>query len=257
VIARRRPDASGSYGGLAGFSRIATDGWELHLKRDFVDHAGEITVALENWRRGGETGLGNRGGGFRLNLDGLPELFVRHCRRGGLVGAAMGDVFIGLRRRPLNELSVADQAFKRGIAVAEPIGALVAWIAPALYRGFFITRAMAGIPLWDFLRTDDDPVVRRHVLEQARMAIDTMHDRGLYHADLNLHNLLVSERDENFSVIILDLDKARIIDRPVPSTLRRRNSARLIRSARKLESVGGLLDEDDLTLLAGGRPGHS
>ena len=30
--------------------------------------------------------------------------------------------------------------------------------------------------LWEFVQTDDDPTVRQHVLEQARAAIDTMHD---------------------------------------------------------------------------------
>jgi RIO-like serine/threonine protein kinase len=81
-----------------------------------------------------------------------------------------------------------------------------------------------------------------------------MHERGLYHADLNLHNLLVSEHDESFSVIILDLDKARIFDGPVPAALRRRNAARILRSARKLDPNGRFLDESEIALLAGARP---
>ena len=66
--------------------------------------------------------------------------------------------------------------------------------------------------LWEFVKTDDDPTVRRHVLEQTRTAIDTMHAKGLFHADLNLHNLLVTEARESFTVIIIDLDKSRLFD---------------------------------------------
>ena len=88
--------------------------------------------------------------------------------------------------------------------------------------------------LWEFLKTDDDPTVRSHVLGQARAAIDTMHKQGLFHADLNLHNLLVTQARESFTVIIIDLDKARLYDAPLPAAMRRANMARLMRSARKL-----------------------
>jgi hypothetical protein len=126
--------------------------------------------------------------------------------------------------------------------VAEPMGAMVEWIGPMIYRGFFLTRAMAGMTLWEFIRTDDDPSVRGYVLDQARDVIETMHQRGLYHADLNLHNLFVTSVAESFSVILLDLDKARLYSPPLPKNLRGANFKRLARSARKLDPVGRYLD---------------
>ncbi len=77
-----------------------------------------------------------------------------------------------------------------------------------------------------------------------------MHDKGLFHADLNLHNLLVTQARESFTVIIIDLDKSRLFDAPVSSAMRRANAARLIRSARKLDPSGKILDAAALSILS-------
>jgi hypothetical protein len=103
--------------------------------------------------------------------------------------------------------------------------------------------------LWEFLRTDDDPTVREHVLHRVRNAIDMMHRGGLHHADLNLHNLLVTTAGESFNATIADLDKARLYDGPVPEAKRRENGRRLLRSARKLDPAGKYLDEAGLAIL--------
>ena len=108
---------------------------------------------------------------------------------------------------------------------------------------------MPGMTLWQFLQTDDDPTVRSHVLEQARAAIETMHAKGLSHADLNLHNLLVTKARESFAVMILDLDKSRLYDSPLSPAMRRANLARLARSARKLDPAGKILDAAALAIL--------
>jgi 3-deoxy-D-manno-octulosonic acid kinase len=179
----------------------------------------------------------------------MPELFVRRGRRGGLAHHLLSDLYFGPRPRPVQELAVAAQARRRGIPVAEPMGAMVEWVAPMVYRSFFITRAMPGMTLWEFIGTDDDPRVRIHVLEQARRTIDTMHQRGLFHADLNLHNLFVATGGNSFTVIVLDLDKAKLFDGPLSPALCRRNGARLLRSARKLDPHGRYLDSRAISIL--------
>jgi RIO-like serine/threonine protein kinase len=88
-----------------------------------------------------------------------------------------------------------------------------------------------------------------HVIEQARQALETMHGLGLFHADLNLHNLFVTKTRESFAVAILDLDKAQFFQRPLPARMRARNLARLRRSARKLDPDGRYLDQRTLELL--------
>jgi Lipopolysaccharide kinase (Kdo/WaaP) family len=138
---------------------------------------------------------------------------------------------------------------RRGIPVAEPMGAMIEWLSPVLYRGFFLTRALRGMTLWEFLKTDDDPTVRTHVLGQARAAIDTMHDKGLFHADLNLHNLLVTQARDSFSIVVIDLDKSRLFGAPLSPAMRHANASRLMRSARKLDPSGKFLDATALSIL--------
>lgn len=231
------------------FSRIPVDPYQLYLRTDLATHAPALAIALNDLGAANATGAGNRGGGFRLPLPGGPELFVRRSRRGGAMRLLLDDLYFGRHPRPLTELWVTAEARKRGIPVADPIGAAVRWVAPGLYRGFFITRAVAGMTLWDFLRTDDDPNVRVHVLQRAREAIETMLREGLHHPDLNLENLFVTPRGESFAIIILDLDKARLHDRSVSGPARGRVAARLMRSAHKLDPRGRFVDPAALSIL--------
>jgi len=230
------------------FSTFKVGRRELVLRRDLLPHAAQIVQKLAALTSAPEGGMGSRRSGFLIELDGI-ELFVRRCRRGGMIAWLLSDVYVGLAPRPFNELRVAAEALKRGVPTAEPIGAMAEWIGPALYRGFFLTRAVRGMTLWEFVQTDDDPIVRRHVLEQAHAAIAAMHEKGLFHADLNLHNLLVTRAAESFTVVIIDLDKARLLDGPLPAPVRRANLARLMRSARKLDPSGKFLDAAALSIL--------
>ena len=231
------------------FSTFRIGRRELVIHRDIAAQAAQLIQKLAELTSSPEAGAGNRQSAHRLDLDGGLELFARRGRRGGLIASILNDVYVGLAPRPLNELAVTVEAMRRGIPVVEPMGAMVEWIGPALYRGFFLTRAVRGMTLWEFVQTDDDPTVRHHVLEQARAAIGTMQTKGLFHADLNLHNLLVTRARDSFTVIIIDLDKSRLFDAPLSAAMRRTNAARLIRSARKLDPSGKFLDASALSIL--------
>jgi len=231
------------------FSTFRIGRRELVIHRDIAPQAGQIMQKLGELTSAVEAGACNRRSAYRLDLDGGVELFARRGRRGGMIGFILSDVYVGMAPRPLTELGVTIEATRRGIPVAEPMGAMIDWIGPALYRGFFLTRAVRGMTLWEFVKTDDDPTVRSHVLGQARAAIDTMHNKGLLHADLNLHNLLVTRARDSFTVVIIDLDKSRLFDAPLSSAMRRKNAARLMRSARKLDPSGRFLDAAALSIL--------
>ena len=244
-----RPPAQMGWRSDPNFSKFKLGRRELVIHRDIASQAAEILQKLDALTSAPEAGAGNRKSAFRMQLDGGLELYARRGRRGGLIASILSDVYVGIAPRPLNELDVNVAAMKRGIPVAEPMGAMVEWIGPALYRGFFLTRAVRGMTLWQFVKTDDDPTVRNHVLTQARAAIDAMQAKGLFHADLNLHNLLVTQARDSFTVVIIDLDKARLFDAPLSAAMRRANAARLLRSARKLDPSGQFLDAAALSIL--------
>ena len=237
-----RPQSQIQWRADPNFTRVRVGRREIILRRDISAHVAEILQRLGALGSGDESGAGNRQSGFHVTIAGAPEIFARRSRRGGMIASILDDIYVGINPRPLRELAITVEAAHRGVPVAEPMGAVVEWIGPILYRGFFLTRAMPGMTLWQFLMTDDDPVVRSHVLGQARAAIETMHTKGLSHADLNLHNLLVTQAGESFTVMILDLDKSRLYDSPLSPAMRRENLARLARSARKLDPAGKYLD---------------
>jgi hypothetical protein len=224
----------------------------LYIRRDLAAHAPAIFAALDNRHPPSAIGKGNRSSGFLIHPQGAPEMFVRYGRRGGMARYVLDDVYFGQVARPVRELTVTAEARMRGIAVAEPLGAMVESIAPGLYRGAFLTRPMRGFTLWEFICADDDPSARTHVVRQARRAIDVMHRMGLFHADLNLHNLFVSTASDDLPVCILDLDKARLFPEPVSASRRRANFARLARSIRKLDPSDERIESALRAILIGG-----
>jgi 3-deoxy-D-manno-octulosonic acid kinase len=225
------------------FKRLAIQNRMLYLRHDLIAQADTIMAAVIHPPSStveGElsTGAGNRNSGFPLKLANGTDLFIRFAHRGGLMRFLNRGLYLGVTPRPVHELAVTAEARRRGLSAVEPIGAVVQWLAPALYRGAFITRMLHGMTLWQFVQTDDDSAVRAHVIEEARRAINLTHQQGLFHADLNLHNLFVSTAGESFAIALLDLDKARLYALPLEPALRAKNFARLRRSISKLDPRG-------------------
>lgn len=233
------------------FSAVRFGRRVLYLRPQLAGEAPQILARIDELSRDSRGGAGIRRSGFAFEVGNHLRIFLRRARRGGLLRLFNRDLYFGVSPRPLRELRVAAEAARRGLPVAEPLGALIEPLAPALYRGAVLTRTLDGMTLWEFLRTDDDRMVRAHVLEQARRAIERIHRGGLFHADLNLHNLFVTRAGESFAVAVLDLDKARLYRDALPARLCRRNLRRLARSARKLDPDGRLLDRAALAILIG------
>ncbi len=223
----------------------------LLLRDDLASHADLIESRLQALDRNATDGAGNRRGGFRVAItDGL-TLFVRFSRRGGLLACFNRDIYFGLRRRLMHEIAITAEARSRGIPVAEVLGIIVEPLVLGFERGAMITRAMAGMTLWEFLQIENDPLVRTLVSEEARRAVATMHRGGLCHADLNLHNLFVTRSGEQMTVVVLDLDKAQFFDAPLDTKLQSQNLNRLRRSAKKLDPQGLILTAEIVQMLTG------
>ncbi len=220
----------------------------VYVHRDLAALASALIAEIDRVSDTEEPGAGNRGSGYPIEVPGAPPLFVRRSTRGGLI-RFLGGLYFGRTPRVVHELFVTAEARRRGVPTPEPVAAVVETVAPAIRREALVTRTIAGMSLWEFVRTDDDPRVRGHVLRLARHAIDLMHEQGVLHGDLNLHNLFVSTAGDGFDVVILDFDKARLYRRALPRTLRKRNYARLARSVRKLDPERRYFDDAALAIL--------
>src|SRR4029077_16000239 len=142
-------------------------------------------VEVDRTLRSGKKGAGNRESGFPISVDGAPQLFVRRSRRGGMM-RFLGDFYVGFVPRMVYELNVISEARKRGVPVPDPMGAIVENVAPAVYRGAVLTKAIPGMTMWEFVKVETDPRSLAHVVRMTRYSIDTMHEQGLVHDDLNL-----------------------------------------------------------------------
>jgi hypothetical protein len=186
-----------------------------YLHREIAPIAPALLLEIDRTLRSGKKGAGNRESGYPIQVDGAPLLFVRRSMRGGMM-RVLGDLYLGFVPRMVQELNVISEARKRGVPVPQAMGAIVENVGPAVYRGAVITKAIPGMTMWEFVKVETDPLSLSHVVRMARYAIDTMHEHGLIHDDLNLHNLYVSMAGDGFSVVLLDFDKAKLVSRAVP-----------------------------------------
>jgi hypothetical protein len=239
---------TGELAGL-GFSEVAFGRRRLNVVRQLAGQAQMIDSHLSSIDPSDTAAAGNRRSAVAVTIDGLPPMFVRRSRRGGLMRFLWSELYVGFAPRPLRELVVNAAACQRGLPVVEPLGAMVETLGPGLYRGWFLTRALEGATLWNLLLNGGEAAVRRMALEQTRASIKRLHDGGLYHADLNFHNLFVCTGAAPFAVVVLDLDKARLYPDPLTPALRRRNFRRMGRSALKLIKAGALLTPEEAALL--------
>jgi hypothetical protein len=220
----------------------------VYLHREIAPFAPAVLLEVDRTLRSGAKGAGNRESGYPINVDGAPQLFVRRSTRGGMM-RFLGDLYVGFVPRMVYEVNIISEARKRGVLVPEPMGAIVENVAPAIYRGAVLTKAIPGMTMLEFIKVETDPRSLSHVVRMARYAIDTMHEHGLVHDDLNLHNLYVSMAGDGFSVVLLDFDKAKLLSRAVPPSQRKRSLKRLAQSIRKLDPEGRYLDAAALKIM--------
>jgi len=169
------------------------------------------------------------------------EGVLRRYRRGGLVARVSKDAFLG--NRMLAEFRVHLALYQQGFPVPEPLG--VAWARHgALYRGAIATRSLEAITLLDYL---NGGAVEPSILALCGQRIREMHDLGVWHADLQVKNIMT----DGTQIWLLDFDNAHMGE-PLSDASRARN---LLRLRRSLEKHGRSLDNFDSILEGYGKLG--
>jgi 3-deoxy-D-manno-octulosonic acid kinase len=205
-----------------------------------LDHA---DAALFTPPASAASAVGGRGSAWIVaRADGAWVL--RHYRRGGLPGRFIRDLYLwtGLdATRPWREWRLLDSLYKEGLPVPRPVAARVARSGP-VYRGDLLTIRIPGArSLAEMLRAPhhDFPWAA------AGRCLRRFHDAGVWHADLNAHNLLL---DGEGRVHLIDFDRG---ERRVPALgWQQANLARLARSLEKL--APGSTDRDGWRALLDG-----
>lgn len=164
---------------------------------------------------------------------------LRHYHRGGLVARLLGDQYLytGVKNtRCYRELALLEQMHSQGLAVPKPVAARV------IRRGLFYTADL----LIEKIPGAHDLVTKliHSPLEEIDWhslgaIIAKFHQAGIYHSDLNAHNILL---DEHFNFWLIDFDKCG--QRKVKKDWQQKNLNRLHRSFVKEKSINSELHFD-------------
>lgn len=152
----------------------------------------------------------------------------RHNRRGGWCGRMIRDSYFWLgpaRTRAFREWQLLQHLHGLGLPVPRPIAAVYERRG-LVYRSDLITGLL---PSTESLgnRLKSGPLSPR-LWHRVGTCIRRFHTHGVYHADLNVHNILLDEDDQ---VYLIDFDRGEVRD---PGNWIEANWARLKRSLDKL-----------------------
>ena len=219
-----------------GFEALRTDGTVLIVaadRRESILSAG--LDSPESWKRDLDPrgSAAGRGGISRLRLADGTTAVLKQMRRGGSLAVLWRDRYAGTRRL-LDNLRIPLEALGRGVPTAPPLAMLVVSGPPGLYRAWAAFQEIEDAPdLTVYLRSSDPPTVEE--IDDVVEVVRKMHQEGIEHRDLNLGNLLLRRRPSRTAeAFVVDLDRARLWEGPVPLRQRIRALCRLERSSVKL-----------------------
>ncbi|WP_111636650.1 3-deoxy-D-manno-octulosonic acid kinase [Marinomonas shanghaiensis] len=149
-------------------------------------------------------GTGNgRGAVWFINSQ-FGQFVIRRYRRGGLIAKFNKShfFFTGQKNtRPWLELSLLEYMCSIGLPVPRPIGGLYT-LNKGFYRGELLTQTIENAQdLFDIIKTGNSTTVN---WQEIGAVVKRFHDEGIYHSDLNCHNIMV---DQNGKVWLIDFDK--------------------------------------------------
>ena len=163
---------------------------------------------------------------------------LRHYRRGGAVVRLTADRYLwtGLERtRPFREWRLLYNLHEEGLPVPRPVAAHVRRRG-LTWRGDIITERIADTRSLASAMTADG--IDAEAWEAVGATLRRVHDRGVDHADLNAHNVLL---DAGMQVFLVDFDRGAV---RTGASWKRRNLNRLRRSLDKIARTGGRAFEE-------------
>jgi 3-deoxy-D-manno-octulosonic acid kinase len=160
------------------------------------------------------------------------EWVLRHYYRGGLIGKWLKDryCFSQLKKtRCYAELLLLEQMYQQGLKVPKPIAGYVVRQGLFYRADLLIEKIPHSQDLVQYLKHNQLSEFHWHNLGAM---IAKFHEAGIYHSDLNAHNILINNNDEFY---LIDFDKCD--QRSVDKTWQQQNLTRLLRSFKKEDGL--------------------
>jgi 3-deoxy-D-manno-octulosonic acid kinase len=163
--------------------------------------------------------------------DGDNEFVLRHYLRGGLAGKIVRDRYVWLgegETRCFAEFRLLAKLSDLGLPVPQPAAAYYRRHGP-LYSADLLTVRLPGVcSLADRLVARES---NENFWREIGAGISHFHSAGVFHADLNVYNVQLNDRDEMY---LLDFDQGKMMQ---AGPWRQKNLARFHRSLRKLKAT--------------------
>jgi tRNA A-37 threonylcarbamoyl transferase component Bud32 len=232
----------------AGYSMHRVGDTWLIFDAAAAEHLTQLRLAEPGARQNLFAGAPRRGRARAPSVSVTPDIHMvlRRYRHGGLLGRISGPLYLG-PARALAELDVTVRAEGAGAPVPHVV-CLILWpVLGPFWSAVIGTREERNATdLADALRAERDPRRRTALVQEVGSAIEKLHAAGLEHRDLQLRNILVTDRATP-RIVVVDLDRA-VFHRHsgVPIGRRASNLGRLLRSAVKLGLWGAPLGKRDL-----------
>jgi 3-deoxy-D-manno-octulosonic acid kinase len=169
-----------------------------------------------------------RGSAFMIEADGR-SLVLRHYRRGGYIARFSKDRYLWQgadRTRSFHEWNLLYQLHRAGLPVPRPIAAGYRRRGFSYTADILVTRISGVLSLAAALEVGP---LSLGVWIAIGRTLRHFHSRGVYHADLNAHNILLGEHDGK--VWLVDFDRGAVRS---PGWWSDANLVRLQRSLQKI-----------------------
>ena len=179
------------------------------------------------------------------------KMVIKHYTRGGFARKLSKDIFWG-KLRPIRELKVLEEAKLRKVQTAEILAVIIHKMPGFFYKAYLVSKAIpGGIDLKTYIErlnqtsTNTGLKEKRQAIISVARAVRNMHDKGIYHADLNMKNIVIQKQTPILPVsYIIDFDKSTIAEH-LSLKNKFKNLFRLHRSADKLIKNGIKITKTD------------
>jgi 3-deoxy-D-manno-octulosonic acid kinase len=206
--------------------------------RSVISEISEERFTPEGWLHaeplGGSQGSGGRGN--TMFVGNVPRQFVlRHFVRGGLVNKLVRDHYVWTgehNTRPFAEWRMLAKMADSGLRVPRPAAARYCRHGLAYTADIITVRIPKVRPLSELIAAHSCDAA---FWESLGSSVQAFHARGVYHADMNAHNLQI---DDDGELWMLDFDRGRLLQ---PGAWQQKTLSRLHRSLRKIRTVNPTL----------------
>lgn len=167
----------------------------------------------------------------------------RHFRRGGLIGKLVRDKYwwTGLEKtRAWREWKITAQLSEEGFPVPTAVAARVRRRS-FFYTADLITGCLENVQTLSEVLEQE--ALNNDMWKQLGHLVARFHDRGVWHADLNAHNILLQAQADSYRLILIDFDRAEF--REQHAEWRAANLSRLRRSFDKLKGLNSSFNFTD------------